>query len=142
MNNSQLKKPASRHIGSLIIGVFIVGNCILTVFLFINSLYTYRYPFKHLTITQIDETCVSGYDTKVEDVQWTGKKELTCIVAFEGWCERRGLHGDYKIDGDNLILDYDYIFGSSSGCICKYELRYRIGNLERKEYQVTIGNIE
>jgi hypothetical protein len=147
MSDVQPQQQTVNHKRRILIGFLIVlMSCgvlygIICIIDYSQSIY--RNPSKHLIITNLSsETCGPGYDTEVEQVSWNGEHELTCIVSFTDTCELYGWEGDYQIEGKNLILEYFTDGSSASACLCHYWLEFRIGNLERKEYLVTIGNIE
>jgi|WetSurMetagenome_2_1015567.scaffolds.fasta_scaffold858086_1 hypothetical protein len=144
MTDTQVVKKSFKHKGALIIGLFILFYCciMLFFFLFVISL-PYRNPAKHLTITQISSECGGQtLNTKVEQVEWTGRNELTCSVLFSYTCEIMEWQGDYLIKGNNLMLQYYPFGGSSSACLCNYKLKYTIGELEKRDYQITVEFVE
>ena len=143
MTEAQVQRKSKINKGGLIIWLFVIiyGCSISCLALYLLN-YTYRNPAKHLTIKLLSSECSHAINTTVEQVKWTGPKELTCIVSFDHICEITGWQGDYRINENNLMLYYFSSGWSASGCLCHYQLKYTIRGLEKRDYQITADYVD
>jgi len=80
------------------------------------------------------------HGTKVTRVEWAEGGELNCVVTIDANCSDDFWAGDYKIENENdLKLAYTTLrAGGEDACLCQVELRYRIRNLEKRDYAITV----
>jgi len=78
--------------------------------------------------------------TEIRQVEWTDNDELNCVVTIDANCSDDFWAGDYKIEDEtNLILEYTTLrAGGEDACLCQVELRYRISDLEKRDYSITV----
>lgn len=69
--------------------------------------------------------------------EWVNKNELLVEGVVEENCAAEIINPDYKLDGDSLVLTY-YAMGDKANCICMHPVAYRIKNLPKKEYEISI----
>ncbi len=78
--------------------------------------------------------------TRIERITWTEDGDFLCVVTIDANCSDDFWAGDYTIENENeLILKYTTLrSGGEDACLCQVELRYRLSNLERRDYSITV----
>lgn len=90
-------------------------------------------PSQHMT----DNANNSMNGNLVGRKEWIDKNELLIEGSVEENCAAEITNGDYELDGDTLILKY-YAIGQMANCMCMHNVAYRIKNLPKKEYEISI----
>ena len=92
-----------------------------------------------LSFSQCKKACPAR-GTEIKQVEWTDDDEFSCVVTIDANCSDDFWAGDYKIeDESSLILEYTTLrAGGEDACLCQVELRYRITDLEKRDYSITV----
>ena len=73
--------------------------------------------------------------------EWLNENTLLIKAYLKTYCGGVEIRGDFKIKGDKLILEYDFITGEYlTQCNCAHELNYEISNLEKKDYSISFNS--
>jgi len=80
---------------------------------------------------------------EVNQMDWTNKNDLHINITVPSICESGGWVGNYVIEDENhLILEYEAALPSASACLCPRELRYKIKDIKKKDYTISLRPME
>jgi hypothetical protein len=76
----------------------------------------------------------------IREINWLNDTTIQINAVVSINCANKIKGGDYNQDGNDLALKYktswSYFMAS---CMCAHELNYKISNIERKDYNITIN---
>ena len=91
------------------------------------------------------EGCATGMDgyspptAGISNSTWVSPDTLVVEGFVKTFCGGAAITGDYRVDGNNLILVYSVRAGPVvTTCNCARKVVYRISNLPRRNYSISI----
>ncbi len=133
-----------------IIIIAISAVLVVTMVLFIsqefNEFPEYNMPIRHKTNLKfslgICDSTMDPYSPPEEGIikkEWGDENKLTVEAYVKTVCGGAEITGDYKINGDSLVLEYRLHVGDIvTSCLCAHKLIYEITGLVRKDYIISL----
>ena len=85
---------------------------------------------------------IDPYSPPIEKIlsqEWLDDGTLLVEAYLKTYCAGAKISGDYELKDINLILKYKVtISGPVTTCVCPHGLTYKISNLEKKDYQISL----